>query len=77
MGVCRKFLVLDSSNLPMNVRFDGQVLEFIRDLPELGQVLLKQPHGGGTVALDYDHVQEQDLLTRWQANGHLFGKPST
>jgi len=74
VGVCRKFLVINSSNLPMGKNFDGQVLLFIRDLPELGQVLLAQPKGGGTVAFDYEHVQEQDLLPRWRAMSHHFGK---
>lgn len=62
----RKFLVLDSSRLafykaPENLckNFDGLVLEFLHDRPELGQVILKQPPGhAGTVALDYANVQE-------------------
>lgn len=67
MGVSRKFLVLNSKNLPMAVNFDGQLLEYVRDLPELGQVLLRQPHNGGTVSFDYAHVKEQDLFTSWAA----------
>lgn len=62
----RKFLVLDSSGLTfykapghLCKNFDGLVLEFLHDMPELGQVVLRQPPGhAGTVALDYCNVRE-------------------
>lgn len=56
--VIRKFKVLDSSNLPMNVNLDGQVLDFVRDLPDLGQVLLLRTSNGGVVSFDYKNVEE-------------------
>ena len=65
----RNFKVLDSSGLafysappPLCTNFDGMTLPFIRDIPELGQVLLKQPAPRvGTVALDYAHVKEVEV----------------
>lgn len=54
----RRFKVLDSSNLPMNVNFDGLTLDYVRDRPELGQVTLKQPSNGGVVSFDYANVVE-------------------
>jgi hypothetical protein len=65
MKKIRYFRVLDSSGLGFGKNFDGQVLEFIRDLPELGQVTLKQPEGTdwktsghGLVSFDYKSVVE-------------------
>jgi len=61
----RYFRVLDSSGLGFGKNFDGQVLEFVRDCPELGQVTLKQPEGTdwktsgtGLVSFDYKNVVE-------------------
>ena len=61
----RKFKVLPGANLAFSMDFTGQILDFIRDLPELGQVLLKQPKfdanglsASGTVSFDYKHTKE-------------------
>lgn len=54
----RWFQVLDSSNLPMNANFDGQILGFVRELPDLGQFTLKNPNHSGLVSFDYANVVE-------------------
>lgn len=61
----RMFKILDSTGLPMNVRFCGQVAEYIREgtIPET--TLFRQPafdNSGeprsGLMTLDNNHVEE-------------------
>lgn len=61
----RMFLILDSRNLPMNVRFCGQVAEYLREGMIPGTKTFHQPafdNAGeprnGLVTLDDNHVEE-------------------
>jgi Protein of unknown function (DUF2591) len=61
----RMFKILDSTGLPLNVRFCGQVAEHIRDGSIPGTTLLHQPafdNSGkpcyGLMTLDDDHIEE-------------------
>jgi len=61
----RMFKILDSRNLPMNVRFCGQVAEYIRDGLIPGTKMFIQPEfdnsgapRSGVMTLDDNHVEE-------------------
>lgn len=61
----RMFKILDSTGLPMGVRFCGQVAEYIREGDIPGTTLLYQPafdNSGearnGMMTLDDDHIEE-------------------